>query len=232
MMGAVWRNGGTVHVVVMGCGRVGSDIAARLDGDGHSVAIIDRNPRMFSRLPLEFGGKKVEGVGFDREVLEEAGIKTAGAFASVASGDNSNIVAARIAKEHYNVPQVVARIADPRRAELYERLGITTVSAARWQARRIALRLLAQPDEQWSDSGGDVVLLEVNIPPSWAGRPLSEMEVPGSIRLAAVRRSGRGWVADPNSLAQEGDVAVVCVKGGDRQVLEDVLRGPSVGRGH
>src|SRR5688500_7806229 len=113
-----------MHVVVMGSGRVGSDLAFRLDADGHSVAIIDRNARAFSRLPLEFGGKKITGLGFDRDTLEEAGIKDASAFAAVASGDNSNIVAARIAKEHYRVPQVVARIADPRRAELYERLGI------------------------------------------------------------------------------------------------------------
>ncbi len=216
-----------MHVVVMGSGRVGSDLASRLDADGHSVAIIDRNPRMFTRLPLEFGGKKITGLGFDRETLEEAGIKDASAFAAVASGDNSNIVAARIAKEHYRVPQVVARIVDPRRAELFERLGIVAVSAARWMARRIALRLLAEPDEQWADSGADVVLIEVNLPDSWAGCPLGDLEVPGSIRLAAVRRSGKGWVADPGSLAQEGDVAVVCVSGTDRQLLEDVLRRPT-----
>jgi len=213
----------------MGCGRVGSDLAARLDLDGHSVSIIDRNPRMFTRLSLEFSGKKVEGLGFDRGVLEEAGIRDASAFAAVASGDNSNIVAARIAKEHYGISQVVARIADPRRAELYERLGIVTVSAARWQARRIALRLLREHDEQWADSGGDVVLIEVNLPASWAGRPLGDLEVPGAIRLAAVRRSGKGWVADPGSLAQEGDVAIVCVKGGDRQLVDEVLRGPGSG---
>lgn len=222
-----------MHVVVMGCGRVGSELAARLDHEGHSVAIIDKNPRAFTRLPLEFGGKRVEGVGFDRDVLEEAGVSEAGAFAAVSSGDNSNIVAARIAKEYYDIEQVVARIADPRRAELYERLGITTVAAVRWQARRIALRLLGQPDEQWSDSGGDVVLIELSLPASWAGRPLGELEVPGSIRLAAVRRAGQGRVADPSSLAQEGDVAVVCVASGDRTLVDEVVYGPGgKGPGH
>jgi trk/ktr system potassium uptake protein len=221
-----------VHVVVLGSGRVGSELASRLDSDGHSVAIIDKNPRAFSRLPVDFGGKKVEGIGFDRDILEEAGILDAGAFAAVSSGDNSNIVAARIAREHYNIPQVVARIADPRRAELYERLGITTVAAVRWQARRIALRLLGEPDEQWSDSGGDVVLMEINLPTAWAGRPLGELEVPGLVRLVAVRRAGRGKIGDPGALAQEGDAAVLCVAGGDRSVVNDVLFGPGSQAGH
>ena len=131
-----------MHVIIAGCGRVGSELASNLERLGHSVAVIDKNAKAFERLKAGFAGSRIIGFAFDREVLEEAGILDAGGFAAVSSGDNSNIVSARIAKEHYHIEKVVARIADPRRAELYERLGITTVAAVQWQARRIALRLL------------------------------------------------------------------------------------------
>src|SRR5437870_1418722 len=126
-----------MHVVIMGCGRVGATLAVELSKSGHSVAVIDKRREAFDRLPPGFEARTVVGLGFDREVLEEAGIKEAGAFIGVSNGDNSNIVSARIAREHYHVPKVVARIYDPRRAEIYERLNIPTISAVRWASRQI-----------------------------------------------------------------------------------------------
>jgi trk/ktr system potassium uptake protein len=212
-----------MKVLVLGCGRVGSELAYRLAADDHEVSIIDREPRAFARLPADFPGTKVEGIGFDRDVLNEAGIREADAFAAVSSGDNSNILTARIAREHYNVAHVVARIADPLRAELYTRLGITTVAAVPWQAHRIALLLGAQPDEQWSDATGDLALLEVSLPSNWAGRPLGGLEVPGVIRLTGLRRAGRGQVGDPSILAQEDDTVLLCISSSGREVLEGLL---------
>ena len=117
-----------MHVVIMGCGRVGSELAARLESGDHTVAVIDKNPAAFRMLRYQFKGKKIEGYGFDEDILREAGIERAEAFAAVSSGDNSNIVAARLAREKFEVPLVVARIYDPRRAEIYQRLGIPTVA--------------------------------------------------------------------------------------------------------
>ncbi|HLV58810.1 MAG TPA: TrkA family potassium uptake protein, partial [Natronosporangium sp.] len=131
-----------MHIVIMGCGRVGSTLAERLEEQGHSVAIIDQNAEAFRRLSPRFGGQTVTGTGYDREVLAEAGIDHADGFAAVSSGDNSNIISARLARETYQVPRVVARIYDPKRAEVYERLGVPTVATVRWTADRIMRHLV------------------------------------------------------------------------------------------
>ena len=126
----------------MGCGRVGATLGAELDALGHSVAVVDQAAKAFRRLPADFGGRTVTGMGFDREVLEEAGIRGADAFAAVSSGDNSNILAARVARETFGVTNVVARIYDPRRAAVYQRLGIPTVATVTWTADQMMRRLL------------------------------------------------------------------------------------------
>src|SRR4051812_30530131 len=138
-----------MHVVIMGCGRVGSTLAHILEKQGHTVAVIDRNPEAFRRLGPDFEGRRITGVGFDRDTMHEAGVETAGAFAAVSSGDNSNIISARVARETFGVENVVARIYDPGRAEVYQRLGIPTVATVRWTADQILRRLLphgAEPE--------------------------------------------------------------------------------------
>src|SRR5580765_9116218 len=152
----------------MGCGRVGSTLAETLDARGESVAIIDQESSSFRRLAASFTGRTVTGVGFDREVLVDAGIEQATAFAAVSSGDNSNILAARVARETFGVENVVARIYDPRRAEIYQRLGIPTVATVRWTADQMLRRLLpAGAEEHWRDPSGTVVLAEVHLSPAW-----------------------------------------------------------------
>src|SRR5215470_2138189 len=136
----------------MGCGRVGSTLAHSLEARGHSVAVIDQNADAFRRLGADFSGLTVTGVGFDREVLVEAGIERADAFAAVSSGDNSNIISARLARETFSVGRVVARIYDQKRAEVYERVGIPTVATVRWTAMRIVRQLLPDASsELWRD---------------------------------------------------------------------------------
>ena len=149
----------SVHIVIMGCGRVGSTLAHNLEGRGYSVAIIDQNPDAFRRLGPEFAGLTVTGVGFDREVLIEAGIERADAFAAVSSGDNSNIISARLARETFGVDRVVARIYDPGRAEVYQRLGITTVATVKWTADQVLRRLLpAGHEPDFRDPSGTIRL--------------------------------------------------------------------------
>lgn len=197
-----------MHVVVVGCGRVGTELSGLLEQSGHTVAIIDKNPRAFRRLPASFGGRTVVGLGFDRDDLGEAGIEGAGALAAVTNGDNTNILTARIAREYFGIERVVARIYDPRRAVIYQRLGIPTVATVSWTTDQVLRRLLPS-DEQphdWLDPSGRVCLVEFNLPTSWAGRKLAALNEPGRFWLTAVSRLGESQVVGANAMGQEGDV--------------------------
>ena len=155
----------------MGCGRVGILLTQELAKSGHEIAVIDKNASAFDRLPPGFVAKQIVGLGFDRDVLEEAGIKDADAFLAVSSGDNSNIVSARVAREHYHVPQVIARIYDPMRAEIYERLNISTVSTTRWGVKQMVLMLSHTREEiKESLAGGDLLRLRIKIPEHLVGQ--------------------------------------------------------------
>jgi trk system potassium uptake protein len=195
-----------VHVVIMGCGRVGSTLAQNLESRGHSVAVIDQNPDAFRRLGAEFNGLTVTGIGFDRDVLVEAGIERADAFAAVSSGDNSNIISARLARETFGVSRVVARIYDQKRAEVYERLGIPTVATVRWTADRMVRHIV--PDstaELWRDPTGVVSLIEVPVHPDWVSEPLRALEEASGGRVAYVMRFGLGMLPTSSTVIQDGD---------------------------
>ena len=196
-----------MHVVVIGCGRVGSELAGALEQMNHTVAIVDKNARGFRRLPKDFGGNTVVGFGFDRDHLAAAGIDKAGAFASVTSGDNSNILCARIARETYGIEHVVARIYDPRRALIYQRLGIPTVATVAWTTDQVLRRLLPeQVRSDWVDPTGTVGLIEREIPPKAVGRKLSQLNRPGRFWLTAVARLGSAEIVTPTTMGQDGDV--------------------------
>jgi trk system potassium uptake protein TrkA len=209
-----------VHVVVVGCGRVGSGLARAVEAAGHTAAVIDRQERAFRRLGADFGGTTVVGVGFDRDRLAEAGIEKADALAAVTNGDNSNILVARIARETYGIQKVVARIYDPRRAAIYERLGIATIATVQWASERVLRRIL--PDSQaveWIDPSAKVVLVERLAPTPIAGRRLADVEVDGFVRVVALQRLGISQLPSPSLAVQEGDVLFLAVAG-DR--IDDV----------
>jgi len=214
-----------VHIVVVGCGRVGSELAANLEKTGHTVAIIDKNPNAFRRLS-SFGGKTIVGFGFDRDVLVEAGIDNAVALAAVTNGDNSNILTARIAHETFAIDRVVARIYDPRRAVIYQRLGIATVATVAWSTDQVLRRLL--PDEQhgeWMDPTGKISMVERSLPPNWAGRRLSGINEPGKWWLTAVTRFGGAQVVDTDFVGQEGDVLYIVAEVDALDALRQRLEG-------
>lgn len=196
-----------VHIVIMGCGRVGAMLAIGLTKMGHSVAVIDVDADAFRRLGPDFNGVTVTGVGFDREILEAANIRKADAFAAVSSGDNSNILAARVAREKFGVENVVARIYDPGRAEIYQRLGIPTVATVKWTSDQVLRRLLPQGHvPEYTDPSGKLVLAEMPIAESWIGRRLTELEASTSGRIAYVTRQGEGFLPDASTVYQHGDL--------------------------
>ena len=199
-----------MHIVIMGCGRVGSTLAHILEEQGHSVAIIDQDREAFRKLRSGFRGKRVTGVGFDQDVLIEAGIERAGAFAAVSSGDNSNVISARVVRESFGVERVAARIYDPRRAEVYQRLGIPTVATVRWTADQMLRRLLPDGSEPlWRDPTGVVVLAEVAYSPGWVGEKVHALEEAARARVAFVSRLGEAMLPGQGTVLQEGDVLYV-----------------------
>lgn len=202
-----------MHVVIMGCGRVGSALAHTLEESGHSVAVIDRDPTAFRRLGPEFKGQQVTGVGFDRDTMIEAGIEGATAFAAVSSGDNSNILAARVARESFAVDYVVARIYDPKRAEVYQKLGIPTVRTVRWTVDQMLRRLSPGGAEtEWRDPTGQIVLAEVHVDISWVGQRISVLEAAAGVRVALVTRMGDGILPHKDTVFQEGDLVHLAVQ--------------------
>ncbi len=201
-----------MHIVIMGCGRVGSTLAHRLEGYGHQVAVIDQDADAFRRLSPDFGGITVTGVGFDRDVLIQAGIERADAFAAVSSGDNSNIISARLARETFGVQRVVARIYDQRRAEVYERLGIPTVATVRWTADRIVRHIIPESaTELWRDPTSTVAIIEVPVHQDWIGHQLRELEEATGTRAAYVMRFGLGVLPTASTVVQEGDQVFMLV---------------------
>jgi trk system potassium uptake protein TrkA len=216
-----------VHVVIMGCGRVGSKLALMLEHAGHSIAVIDQNEAAFRRLGAGFNGRKVTGVGFERDVLREAGIDGAGAFAAVSSGDNSNIIAARVARETFGVSNVVARIYDPGRAEVYQRLGIPTVATVRWTADRIFRTLLPEGAEiVWREPRAALQIAEVKADPGWIGTRLDEIEATARIRVAYLIRQGAGVIPGPDTVLQEDDLVHLVVRDADADAVEALLTSP------
>jgi trk system potassium uptake protein TrkA len=210
-----------VHVVIMGCGRVGSSVAAALERLGHTVAVIDKDSQAFRRLGSEYHGQQVVGNGFDRQVLIEAGIERAGAFAAVSSGDNSNIISARVARETFGVEHVVARIYDAKRAEVYERLGIPTVATIRWAADRMVRHLVPEGNvEVFRDPTSVVSIVEAPLHRDWIGQSLRSLEAATGTRAAYVMRFGIGALPTASSVLQDGDQVFMLVTD---DIVGDVL---------
>ncbi|HEV7720504.1 MAG TPA: TrkA family potassium uptake protein [Iamia sp.] len=211
---------------MVGCGRVGAGLATAIEAHGHTVAVIDRRPAAFSRLPEGFGGRTVVGVGFDRDRLRAAGVEEAGAVAAVTSGDNSNILIARVARETFGIERVVARIYDPRRAAIYERLGIPTIATVQWTTDQVLQRVLPeQAAVEWIDPSAKVVLVERIVPAGWAGTPALALDADaaGGARVVAVTRLGVARVPAAELLLQDGDTVHVALAGDAVDALDERL---------
>jgi trk system potassium uptake protein TrkA len=217
-----------VRVVIMGCGRVGSSLAAGLERQGHEVAVVDRDPGAFRRLSSDFRGEQVCGMGFHRDVLARAGADRAAAFAAVSNGDNSNIIAARVAREKFGIERVVARIYDARRAEVYERLGIPTVASVPWTTDRLMRMILPEGvASAWRDPSGKVAVLALPVHEGWAGRAVSELEQQTGCRVAFMLRFGAGLLPNEDTVVQADDtIYVAAVSGSIGEVTAAAAREP------
>lgn len=216
-----------MHIVIMGCGRVGTRLATNLESAGHDVAVIDVDVSAFRRLGPDFQGLTVKGVGFDRDVLRHAGIERADGFAAVSSGDNSNILAARVVRETFEVENVVARIYDPGRAAVYERLGIPTVATVRWASDKIMRRLLPHGSEPiWRDQSGSVQLMEMHVHEGWVGQRIRRIEDAAHTPIPFLLRLGQGMVPTADTVFQHGDLAYVAVEEDRVSDVETLLGQP------
>ena len=216
-----------MHVVVMGCGRVGSSLALRLEELGHSVCVIDQDQGAFVRLGEDFTGGRITGVGFDQDTLIEAGIERADAFAAVSNGDNSNIIAARVARETFNVGNVVARIYDAKRAEIFERLGIPTIATVPWTANRLLRQILGEAlEETWRDPSGAVAVVQVRCHEGWIGTSIDAFERATASRVGMITRFGVGEVPTASTILQDGDLVYVFIGDSHRGALAGIVENP------
>ena len=201
-----------MKIIIMGCGRVGEQAARLMVGEGHQVTVIDQDANALDRLGPDFKGNKVQGVGFDRLVLESAGIERADAFAATSSSDNANIIAARIARNVFHVPHVIARLYDPRRAEIYRRLGLVTISSTTWGAERICeLIMHAELDPVFTFGSGEVSLVAVEVPPQLVGRLVRDLAVPGEIMVVNITRQGKALIPLTGTDFREDDLLHLAV---------------------
>lgn len=222
-----------MRVVVMGCGRVGAALAEALSRLEHEVAVIDRDPSAFHRLSPEFTGERVQGMGFDRDVLLRAGIERADAFAAVSSGDNSNIISARVAREMFGVKQVVARIYDAKRAAVYERLGIPTIATVPWTTDRLLNALTHETETtRWRDPTGTVAVAEAALHERWVGLRATDLEGATGARVAFLIRFGTGVLPEAKTVIQAGDqVYLAAVSGQCAEALAIAAMPPAEGVG-
>lgn len=213
-----------MHVIVMGCGRVGVALASKLSADGHFVSIIDRDSAAFRALPKDFKGQVVKGVGFDLDTLREAGIEESDAFIAVSSGDNSNIISARVAREKFGVSKVIARIYDPKRAEIYSRLGIPTIASVTWSTQQI-ISLLSPSDRQiiWTDATKSTQIAQFTVPKVLVTKQVSELENIYAIKVVSISRNSKSFLAKANDVLQEQDIINIAYLSQDSARLEELF---------
>ncbi|HEX9027663.1 MAG TPA: NAD-binding protein [Anaerolineales bacterium] len=213
-----------MKAIIMGCGRVGEQVARLMSDEGHQIVVIDYDANALARLGPTFKGRTVKGVGFDRNVLLEAGIEAADSFAATSSSDNANIVAARIARNVFHVPQVIARLYDPRRAEIYRRLGLLTISSTTWGAERIR-ELLLHPDLDpvVSFGSGEVSVVEIEAPSQLVGRRVKDLNIPGEVVVTAITRQGEAFIPISGTDFQTGDLLHLTILASSMDRFKELL---------
>ncbi|HTX92434.1 MAG TPA: TrkA family potassium uptake protein [Anaerolineales bacterium] len=213
-----------MKVIVMGCGRIGSQVSRLLATQSHDVTVIDHDANADGRLGPNFKGRIIKGLGFDRNVLLEAGIEQADAFVSASQSDNANIVSARIARNIFHVPRVVARLYDPRRAEIYQRLGLTTISSTNWGAERIFQVLTHTELDVWDTFGrGEVSLVHLEVPPHLVNRSVTQLNVPGEVMVVSITRNEQAFIPITGTEFKEGDLINLVVLSSSMDRLEEML---------
>jgi trk/ktr system potassium uptake protein len=201
-----------MRFIIVGCGRMGAGLVRTLSLEGHGVTTVDRDPAAFERLGPAFKGKIVAGIGFDREVLVQAGIERADGLAAVTASDEANAVIGRIAQQVFRVPRVVVRLYDPRQAEIYQRLGLQTIAPVTWGVHRIAeLLCYSQLDTVHSVGTGGVELVDTVVPALLAGRTVKELSLPGEVQVVGITRGSQTFLPTWGTVFQETDLIHLAV---------------------
>ena len=213
-----------MKIIVMGCGRLGEQVSRLMDIEGHHMAVIDMDAEALERLGADFRGRKIKGIGFDREVLVEAGIEEADAFAATSSSDNANVIAARIARNVFHVPRVVARLYDPRRAEIYQRLGLQTISSTILGAERIRELLVHfELDPVMTFGGGEVCMITIETPQRLIGQMIKHLSVPGEINVTALTRQGKAFIPMMGTILRASDLIHLAVLASSMERFQDLI---------
>lgn len=213
-----------MRVVIAGCGRVGSDLALTLSEEGHDVSVIDSREEVFERLGSTFNGTTHEGLGYDVRVLKAAGIEYADAFIAATDSDNANAMAVQVAERVFGVPKTIARLDDPAREEAYRALGVQFVPGAKLTSKVIHEQIVREEfNFHVTFSGGDVEIVDMTVGPEGAGRPVSEFELPGDLRVAAIHRGQRTFIPERDFVLAEGDLVVAAARTGARRKIRRFL---------
>ena len=212
-----------MRIIIIGCGRMGSGLAQLMGMRGHAVTVVDRNRSAFERLGPAFKGATVEGIGFDRDILLKAGIERADGLAAVTESDEANVVTARLASLIFRVPKVVARLYDPRKADIYRRLGLQTIATTTWGINRIANLLSYTQVGGTTSISAELDLVEIDVPPLLVGRSVRDLTVPGEVHVVAIIRSGHSFLATPSTVFQQGDLAQLAVLAASADRLKTLL---------
>jgi trk system potassium uptake protein TrkA len=201
-----------MRIIIIGCGRMGAGLALTMSQRGHAVAVVDKDPTSFERLGPSFKGEAIEGIGFDREVLLAAHIERADGLAALTASDDVNVVIGRVASQVFRVPRVVARLYDPRKANVYGRLGLHTISTTTWGINQVAELLCYSPLDVILNLGsGEVNIITTEIPALLVGRMVSELTVRGEIHVVAISRDGRPFLPTLGTEFHQGDMVYLVV---------------------
>lgn len=201
-----------MYVVIVGCGSVGSELSKILAGEGHNVVMIDRNPLSFERLGRSFNGFTIVGSGFDCELLKSSGIEKAEVFCAVTNSDNTNIIAAQVAKRLFKIPKVITRVYDPKRAELYRALGLDIISGTSLVAAMIRDKIIESKFTSYLIETGELGVLEIKADESLEGEVISRINIAGELIVTAVRRLKGVILPEPQTKIEKGDILLAVVK--------------------
>lgn len=213
-----------MNIMIIGCGRMGSGLAQTLSLRGHAITVVDKEESAFALLGPAFTGRTLVGIGFDRDVLLDAGAKRTDGLASVMNSDEANIVAARVAREIFQVPRVVARVVDPRKAEIYQRLGVQTISTTTWGVNRIANLLSYAELDVVFDLSSTVELVQLELPAALAGRTVQTVTIPGEVHVVAITRGGQTFLPTSSASLQRGDLLYLAVQAASADRVKALLR--------
>lgn len=201
-----------MYVIIIGCGRVGAELAKLLSGEGHDVVVIDRSRDSFSRLGDSFNGLTMVGNGFDLALLKQVGIEKADALCAVTNGDNTNLISAQVAKKIFRVPKVLARVYDPQRAHIYSALGLDIISGTMLFSAMLRDKIIESRFSSYLIESKDLGVIEIEVKDSLVGKTIQDINIPGDFLVVALRRMQGVIIPEPKTVLKNKDILMGVVK--------------------